>query len=102
MSKGSLYTGKSTDKATASFISFLQRNNIPKDMYTISRSVTDFGKSNYFKFYDSEYRLITTVRVSDHSVGLRRVFNEESYNSIVKIKPVRDRFLKVVKSYIKK
>ena len=86
-----------TEQKTNEFITMLNTNNVSN--YIVSKSVTSFGDSNYFKFYSSDYREIAVVRISDHSVGVRRVFNEISYESLKKIEGVFDNLLKVYNSW---
>lgn len=102
MSKGSLYIGVDTDRSTNSFISYLKRSGVKRENYNISRSSTDFGKSNYIRFIDKDYRDLGTVRISNHSVGQRRLGNEWNYTAIAKnIHGYRDDFEKSVLRYLK-
>ncbi len=66
--------------------------------YVITKSVTDFGKSNYIKFYSNEMKNIFTVRLSDHSVGIGRLNDEVSLLSFLMN---TDDFMKCYKSYNK-
>lgn len=119
IARGSLYFrpgsgsgGNEIEKQTESFINLLRKIGVSSDFswdsgvvwYNIHRSVTDFGKSNYITLrtiYNGSPIEIAKVRISDHSVGHRRLLNEIHYVSLAINKDVRDRFIKGVKSWIK-
>ena len=81
-----------TQEKTNEAIELLKQKGMTN--FIVSKSSTNFGNSNYIKFYSSCFRNIFTVRISDHSVGQRRRFDEvcldsfiadiEKYNNIYK------------------
>lgn len=119
MSKGSLLFkqrsgtgGNYTEKHTESLIKLLTKNGVKSSFtwdegvvwYSVSRSVTDFGKSNYIKLntiYNGSPREIAKIRVSDHSVGQRRLINEIHYHQLALDHKFRKDFIKSIKSWMK-
>ena len=104
--------GNYTEKHTESLIKLLKKNGVKSSFtwnegvvwYSISRSVTDFGKSNYVKLStinDGSPIEIAKIRISDHSVGQHRLLNEIHYNSLAVDKKYRNKFLKEIKSWMK-
>lgn len=72
---------KSTEDQTNEFIKTLSDNGIDKNDYSISKSSTNYGNSNYFEFHLPEDKPIT-VRVSDHSVTNPERMKELHYESL--------------------
>lgn len=119
MSKGGLLFkqasgtgGDYTEKHTESLIRLLTKSGVKSSFtwdegtvwYSVTRSVTDFGKSNYVKLstiYRGDPIEIAKIRVSDHSVGQHRLLNEIHYHSLAMDKKYRDDFIKKIKSWMK-
>lgn len=74
-------TKTSTENQTLFFESFISELGL--NNYGLTKSATDFGKSNYFKFYSNDMVNIFTVRLSDHSVGNGRLNDEVSLLSFL-------------------
>jgi len=74
-----------TTQKTEELIQTLTNNGITHNVnYSISKSKTNYGESNYFKFYDSDFRQILKIRVSDHSVlSNTRIKDEYHYDLLL-------------------
>lgn len=90
-----------TEKDTNEFIDTLGKYGLKRGKhFNISVSKTDYGNSNYVKFYDKNFRPIVTVRVSDHSVGVKRHGDEYSYQVLKESNEI-DNFIKDVLTWYK-
>jgi hypothetical protein len=85
------------DKQTDEIEKILNKNNIKKKNYLIKKSKTNFGNSNYIELFDNDFKEILKIRISDHSTGQSRVFNEIPYKVFILNE---DNYIKIIKSYL--
>lgn len=67
-------TMRAIERTTRQFVAAVQ-DAAPGLQIQISRSCTDYGRSNYVYLCDHGRRFYRKVRISDHSVGMRRAMS---------------------------